>query len=155
MEKNGQNHERRSIAPPLGVETLRRSQTSENACQPSPDAFPNLLIRHMKALGLSSAEFVFVSYLTKDGFSWNADCRVSASLAGMHRTTGLAPGTIHKAKAGLVKKGLVQILNTRNKQRTNTYKLMPLRERLAEFANWRLPDTPDAIVDEGETQPSA
>lgn len=121
----------------------------------SPDAFPNLLIGHMKDTGITSAEFVFVSYLTKDGFSWDGNCVVAASLKEMHRATGLAPGTIHKAKSGLVKKGLVQILNTRNKQRTNTYDLLPLREKLAEFAEWRLPATPEAKADEGVTQPSA
>ena len=119
------------------------------------NAFPNLLIRNMKALKITSAEFVFVAYLTKDGFSWDENCVVSASLKAMHRATGLATGTIHKAKSGLVKKELVQILNTRNKERTNTYNLLPLRERLAEFAEWKLPATPEPTVDERDWSPQA
>jgi DNA-binding MarR family transcriptional regulator len=116
-------------------------------------AYPNLFVRNMKALGISSAEFVFASYLTAGGFSWEGDCVVAASLKEMHRVTGLATGTIHKAKDGLVKKGLVQILNTRNKERTNTYNLLSLREKLAEFAEWRLPSTPEPMADEGGLPP--
>jgi len=71
-------------------------------------AYPNLLIRNMKRIGLTSAEFVFVSYLTSGDFSWQQNCVVASSLKEMHRATGLATGTIHKAKSGLVKKGLVQ-----------------------------------------------
>ncbi len=84
------------------------------------------------------------------GFSWEGNCVVASSLKEMHRATGLATGTIHKAKSGLVRKGLVQILNTRNKERTNTYNLLPLRERLAEFAEWKLPATPEPKADEVE-----
>ena len=113
--------------------------------------FPNLLIRNMKRLELTSAEFVLVSYLISHGFSWKGNCVVAASLKEMHRATGLATGTIHKAKSGLVKKGLVQILNTRNKERTNTYDLLPLRERLAEVAEWRIPATPEPKADEKES----
>ena len=123
--------------------------------QASPEAYPNLLIRNMKRVGLTSAEFVFVAYLTKDGFSWDENCVVSASLKAMHRATGLATGTIHKAKNGLVRKGLVQILNTRNKERTNTYNLLPLREKLAELAEWRIPATPEPAKDEADLSPQA
>ena len=119
------------------------------------EAYPNLLIRNMKALELTSAEFVFVSYMISGGFSWKADCAVAASLKEMHRATGLATGTIHKAKDGLVKKGLVQILNTRNKERTNTYNLLPLREKLAEFAEWRLPAPPEPKAEAEESSSSA
>jgi hypothetical protein len=99
----------------------------------------------MKRLELTSAEFVLVNYLTAGDFSWQQNCVVASSLKEMHRATGLATGTIHTAKRGLVSKGLVQILNTRNKERTNTYNLLPLREKLAEFAEWRTPEpTPEA-----------
>ena len=118
-------------------------------------SYPNLLIRNMKRLGIASAEFVFVSYLISGGFSWKGNCVVAASLKEMHRVTGLATGTIHKAKDGLVSKGLVQILNTRNKERTNTYNLLPLRERLAEFAEWKLPATPEPKVNEADLSPQA
>ena len=118
-------------------------------------AYPNLLIRNMKVLEITSAEFVFVTYLISGSFSWEGNCVVAASLKEMHRVTGLAPGTIHKAKDGLVRKGLVQILNTRNKERTNTYNLLPLRERLAEFAEWKLPATPEPTVDERDWSPQA
>jgi DNA-binding MarR family transcriptional regulator len=116
----------------------------------TPDAFPNLLIRNMKRLGLSSAEVVFLEYLISCDFTWKADCVVASSLKEMHRTTGLATGTIHAAKRGLVSNGLVQILNTKNKERTNTYNLLPLREKLAEFAEWRIPTDPTPKAETGD-----
>jgi DNA-binding MarR family transcriptional regulator len=116
----------------------------------SPDAVSNLLVRNMKALVLTSAEIVFLEYLMSHGFSWEADCSVSPSLKEMHRATGLATGTIHAAKKGLVAKGFIKILNERNKQRTNTYNFMPLREKLEEFARRRLPATPERKVDNEE-----
>lgn len=127
--------------------------TRETAAWASPVAYQHLLIRNMKALGLTSAEIVFLEYLMAHGFSWKADCRVSPSLKEMHRATGLATGTIHNAKKGLVNKGLIKILNERNKERTNTYNLLPLREKLAEFAEWRLPQTPEPKADAGEPSP--
>lgn len=119
------------------------------------DVYPNLLIRNMKRLEISSAEFVFVAYLTKDGFSGDWNCIVASSLKEMHRATGLATGTIHKAKSGLVNKGLVQILNKRNKERTNTYNLLPLREKLAEFAEWKLPAPPELKANKSDLSPQA
>jgi DNA-binding MarR family transcriptional regulator len=122
----------------------------ENAPNYYSDVFPNLLIRNMKVLGLASAEIVFLEYLISGNFSWEGNCVVPVSLKEMHRATGLATGTIHAAKKRLVAKGLVQILNTRNKERTNTYNLLPLREKLAEFADWHLPATPEPKADSEE-----
>ena len=88
----------------------------------------NLLIRNMKALGLTATEVILLEYLLSDASE--SDSRVSPSLKEMHRATGFAPGTIHAAKRGLVEKGFVKILNERNKKRTNTYDLAPFREKL-------------------------
>jgi len=132
-------------------DSISRAFTDDQA---SHDAFPNLLIRSMKRLGLTSAEVVFLEYLISDGFSWQGNCVVSASLKEMHRATGLATGTIHKAKNGLVQNGLVQILNTRNKERTNTYNLLSLREKLAEFAEWRISEDPTPEADATEISPT-
>jgi DNA-binding MarR family transcriptional regulator len=88
----------------------------------------SLFIRNMKALGLTATEVILLGYLLS--YTSEGDSRVSPSLKEMHRATGFAPGTIHAAKRGLVEKGFVKILNERNKKRTNTYDLAPLREKL-------------------------
>lgn len=118
--------------------------------QASADAFTAQIVRNMKTLGLTSAEIVFLDYLMSHGFSWTGDCRVSPSLKEMHRATNLAPGTIHAAKQGLINKGFIKVINERNKQRTNTYTLLPLREKLYEIAWRKFPATPDPTVDEGK-----
>jgi|GEM_PF-2216453 DNA-binding MarR family transcriptional regulator len=86
------------------------------------------LVRNMKALGLTATEVILLEYLLSHVSK--GDARVSPSLKEMHRATGFAPGTIHAAKRGLVSKGFIKILNERNKKRTNTYDLAPLREKL-------------------------
>jgi DNA-binding MarR family transcriptional regulator len=94
----------------------------------SPNVFFNLLVRNMKALGLTATEVILLEYLLS--YVSEGNPRVSPSLKEMHRATGFAPGTIHAAKRGLVGKGFIKILNERNKKRTNTYDLAPLREKL-------------------------
>jgi DNA-binding MarR family transcriptional regulator len=94
----------------------------------SSDGVFNLLVRNMKALGLTATEVILLEYLLS--YISEGDARVSPSLKEMHRATGFAPGTIHAAKRGLVGKGFIKILNERNKKRTNTYDLAPLREKL-------------------------
>jgi hypothetical protein len=87
-----------------------------------------LLIRNMKALGITATEVILLGYLLS--YVSEGDAHVSPSLKEMHRATGFAPGTIHAAKRGLVGKGFVKILNERNKKRTNTYDLAPLWEKI-------------------------
>jgi DNA-binding MarR family transcriptional regulator len=94
----------------------------------TPDVFPNLLVRNIKTLGLTATEVILLEYLLSHASEGNP--HVSPSLKEMHRATGFAPGTIHAAKRGLVGKGFIKILNERNKKRTNTYDLAPLREKL-------------------------
>ena len=86
------------------------------------------LVRNMKGLGLTATEVVLLGYLLSHVSE--GDPRVAPSLKEMHRATGFAPGTIHAAKRGLVGKGFIKILNERNKKRTNTYDLAPLREKI-------------------------
>jgi DNA-binding MarR family transcriptional regulator len=116
----------------------------------SPEAVPYFLIRNMKEMKLTASEVIFLEYLMSHGFTWEADCTVSPSLKEMHRATGLAMATIHAAKRGLVAKGFIKISNERNKQRTNTYNFLPLREKLAEFAERKLSVTPEPKADPGE-----
>ena len=108
----------------------------------------NLLIRNMKALGLSAAEVILLEYLLSDASE--SDSRVSPSLKEMHRATGFAPGTIHAAKRGLVGKGFVMILNERNKKRTNTYDLAPLREKIEGLTRQEPIAIPEPKVDAEE-----
>jgi len=116
----------------------------------SPDAVSYVLVRQMKEMELTASEVIFLEYLMSHGFTWEADCSVSPSLKEMHRVTGLATATIHTAKRGLIAKGFIKISDERNKKRTNTYNLVPLREKLEEFARQRLPVTPENKVDAGE-----
>jgi len=116
----------------------------------SPDAASCFLIRNMKELEITASEIIFLEYLMSHGFTWEADCTVSPSLKEMHRATGLAMATIHAAKRGLVAKGFIKISNERNKQRTNTYNFLPLRGKLAEFAERKLSVTPEPKADPRE-----
>ena len=116
----------------------------------SPDVVSYALVRNMKELGLTASEVIFLEYLMSHGFTWEADCTVSPSLKEMHRATGLAMATIHAAKRGLVAKGFIKISNERNKQRTNTYNFLPLRGKLAEFAERKLSVTPEPKADPRE-----
>jgi hypothetical protein len=59
----------------------------------------------------------------KSAYQENAD-------ASMLREMFLTPGTVHAAKRGLVGKGFIKILNERNKKRTNTYDLAPMKEKI-------------------------
>jgi DNA-binding MarR family transcriptional regulator len=112
------------------------------------DVFSNLLIRNMKALGLTATEVILLGYLLSHASE--GDARVSPSLKEMHRATGFAPGTIHAAKRGLVGKGFVLILNERNKKRTNTYDLAPLREKIEGLTKQESIATPEPKVDAEE-----
>lgn len=112
------------------------------------DVFPNLLIRNMKALGLTATEVILLGYLLSHASE--GDARVSPSLKEMHRATGFAPGTIHAAKRGLVGKGFVKILNERNKKRTNTYDLAPLREKIEGLTKREPIATPEPKADAAE-----
>ena len=107
-------------------ETERVGQCRVN-CDANEACF-NLLIRNMKALGLTATEVILLEYLLSHVSEGNP--RVSPSLKEMHRATGFAPGTIHAAKRGLVGKGFIKILNERNKKRTNTYDLASLWEKI-------------------------
>ena len=102
----------------------------------------------MKALGLTATEVILLGYLLSHVSE--GDSRVSPSLKEMHRATGFAPGTIHAAKRGLVGKGFVKILNERNKKRTNTYDLAPLREKLEGLTRQEPIATPEPKADAGE-----
>ena len=108
----------------------------------------NLLIRNMKALGLTATEVILLEYLLSHVSM--GDARVSPSLKEMHRATGFAPGTIHAAKRGLVGKGFIKILNERNKKRTNTYDLAPLREKLEGLTKRESIVTPEPKADAEE-----
>jgi hypothetical protein len=109
------------------------------------------LIRNMKALGLTATEVILLEYLIY--YSSEGDSRVSPSLKEMHRATGFAPGTIHAAKRGLVGKGFVQILDERNKKKTNTYDLAPLREKIDGLASKEPIIIPEPKADAGEATP--
>jgi len=115
----------------------------------SPNVVFNLLVRNMKALGLTATEVILLEYLLS--YSSEGNSRVSPSLKEMHRATGFAPGTIHAAKRGLVGKGFIKILNERNKKRTNTYDLAPLREKIEGLTKQDTIDTPEQKADAGET----
>ena len=114
----------------------------------SSDGVFNLLVRNMKALELTATEVILLEYLLS--YVSEGDARVSPSLKEMHRATGFAPGTIHAAKRGLVGKGFVQILNERNKKRTNTYDLAPLREKIEGLTKPKPIVTPEPKADAGE-----
>ena len=116
----------------------------------SPDAASCFLIRNMKELEITASEIIFLEYLMSHGFTWEADCTVSPSLKEMHRATGLATATIHAAKRGLVGKGFINILNERNKKRTNTYDLAPLREKIEGLTRQEPINTPESKADAGE-----
>jgi DNA-binding MarR family transcriptional regulator len=102
----------------------------------------------MKALGLTATEVILLGYLLS--YSSEGGSRVSPSLKEMHRATGFAPGTIHAAKRGLVGKGFIQILNERNKKRTNTYDLALLREKLEGLTKQEPINNPEPTVDAAE-----
>jgi hypothetical protein len=113
-----------------------------------PEGVFSLLIRNMKKLGLTATEVILLGYLLSH--ATEGDSRVSPSLKEMHRATGFAPGTIHAAKRGLVGKRFVKILNERNKKRTNTYDLAPLREKLEGLTGQQPITTPEPKADAGE-----
>jgi DNA-binding MarR family transcriptional regulator len=108
----------------------------------------NFLIRNMKALGLTATEVILLAYLLSHASE--GDSRASPSLKEMHRATGFAPGTIHAAKRGLVGKGFVQILDERNKKRTNTYDLAPMRKKIEGLTKQEPIVTPEPKADAGE-----
>jgi DNA-binding MarR family transcriptional regulator len=117
----------------------------------SSDEVFNLLVRNMKELGLTATEVILLEYLLS--YVSEGDARVSPSLKEMHRATGFAPGTIHAAKRGLVGKGFIKILNERNKKRTNTYDLAPLREKIEGLTKQEPIAIPEPKADAGEATP--
>lgn len=97
---------------------------------------PSLLIRHHKALGLKRAEFVFLCNLISQSDSAFTAC---PSIKRMAKDLGVSPTTLHAAEKALIEKGFIAILPVRNKFRTNTYNLLPLREKLDQLAKVMLP----------------
>lgn len=92
---------------------------------------PALLIRKMRELGLTPSEFALLTHLLATGIPGENGATVSASLRCAEKETGLAHGTVYRAKDGLVAKGILKITSERNKARTNTYDLTPLQEKLS------------------------
>ena len=91
---------------------------------------PVLLIRKMREFGLTPSEFALLTHFLAAGSRGDGDT-VSASLRRAEKETGLAHGTVYRAKDGLLAKGILKITNERNKARTNTYDLTPLKEKLS------------------------
>jgi len=93
---------------------------------------PNILFREQKALGLTNPELIllvhFISYdLNLEHFSY-------PSLKQISRKTGMASKTIHRAKRGLIRKGFIVPLKSKNGYGTKIYSLIPLKEKLDQFA---------------------
>ena len=100
---------------------------------------PNLLIRNMKELKLRGVDVIFLEYLLSHEFSWENGFKVYPSMKTMSAVTGIAYGTINEAKKRLVARGFIGIvMNERNKYRTNTYDLIPLRQKLDAFAKRKI-----------------
>ena len=100
---------------------------------------PNLLIRDMKELKLRGVDVNFLAYLISHEFSFENGFRVYPSIKTMSRLTGIAYGTLNEAKKRLVRNGFIGIvMNERNKYRTNTYDLIPLRQKLDAIAKRKI-----------------
>jgi hypothetical protein len=99
---------------------------------------PNLLIRHMKELKLRGVDVIFLTHLLSHEFSFENGFRVWPSMKTMSVVTGIAYGTLNESKKRLVKNGFIKIVNERNKYRTNTYDLLPLRMQLDAYAKRKI-----------------
>jgi hypothetical protein len=91
---------------------------------------PAAIIRKMAELQLTPSEFVLLGYLLSADDAWKRGGTISASLREAKKATGLAGGTIHHAKNGLIRKGFMTIMDVRNATRTNTYDFSPMQRKL-------------------------
>ena len=114
--------------------TRRPKRKREAHCEPAIEwkfvEIPANLIRNMAQLKLTPSEFIFLSYLLSADDAWKQGRPVAIPLRDAQRATGLSWGTIHSAKRGLIGKHFMSIMNVRNKARTNTYDLSPMRRKL-------------------------
>jgi hypothetical protein len=91
---------------------------------------PNLLMFHMKDLGLKAPDVIFLIHLISHGLSWENNFPICLSMKEMAKVTGMAYNTILAAKKRLESNGFITISAVRNQMRTNTYDLNPLMEKL-------------------------
>ena len=94
---------------------------------------PAAIIRKMAEFQLAPSEVVLLGYLLSADDAWKRGGTISASLREAKKATGLAGGTVHHAKNGLIRKGFIVILNVRNAARTNTYDFSPMRRKLEQI----------------------